>query len=163
MEAGMNPQARIDDPNPKVPVLLVSPYLDDHDRLPEILNQPHWSWQKSFACSHALMGQAAQTPAIIFCEREQSDGSWQDLLGWALNMKQPAQLIVCARHADERLWAEVLNLGGYDLLTKPFDPEEVQRVTFAACRAWEARSGQQVSPKRKDFSFARAARMSGAA
>ena len=34
---------QIDTPAPQVPGLLVSPYLDDHDRLPEILSQPHWS------------------------------------------------------------------------------------------------------------------------
>jgi DNA-binding response OmpR family regulator len=27
-----------------------------------------------------------------------------------------------------KLWAEVLNLGGYDVLSKPFDPVEVRRV-----------------------------------
>jgi DNA-binding response OmpR family regulator len=36
--------------------------------------------------------------------------------------------------ADEYLWAEVLNLGGYDLLAKPFRDPEVKRVLAAALR-----------------------------
>jgi hypothetical protein len=40
---------------------------------------------------------------------------------------------VADRFADERLWGEVLNLGGYDLLTKPFVREEVLHVLELAC------------------------------
>jgi DNA-binding NtrC family response regulator len=46
-------------------------------------------------------------------------------------------LIVTDRLADERLWAEVLNLGGYDLLLKPFDPEELLRVVSSAWASWK--------------------------
>jgi len=44
---------------------------------------------------------------------------------------------VYSRLADESLWAQVLNLGGFDVLMTPFEPAEVLRVTFAACRRWE--------------------------
>jgi len=43
-------------------------------------------------------------------------------------------VIVASRLADERLWAEVLNLGGYDLLAKPFDRDELVRVIAMAAR-----------------------------
>ena len=47
-------------------------------------------------------------------------------------------LIVSSPRADERLWAEVLNLGAFDLLMgAPFEPEEVLRVTESA---WSARN-----------------------
>jgi len=32
------------------------------------------------------------------------------------------------RQSDERLWAEVFNLGGSEVLAKPFAEEEVKRV-----------------------------------
>jgi len=35
---------------------------------------------------------------------------------------------VTSRLADERLWAEALNLGAYDVLAKPFDSTEAMRV-----------------------------------
>jgi len=43
-------------------------------------------------------------------------------------------LIVAHRLADEYLWAEVLNLGGYDLLATPFDQKQVLYAVSAACR-----------------------------
>jgi hypothetical protein len=44
-------------------------------------------------------------------------------------------LVVASRLADERLWAEVLNLGGHDVLAMPFDAHEVRRVMESAVRA----------------------------
>ena len=48
------------------------------------------------------------------------------------SLASPPPVIVTARFANERLWAEVLNLNGYDVLTKPFDADEVMReITLA--------------------------------
>jgi DNA-binding response OmpR family regulator len=49
--------------------------------------------------------------------------------------------------ADERLWAEVLNLGAYDLLAKPFDVREVLHAVTTACRRREAQQG--IASRRK--------------
>jgi hypothetical protein len=43
----------------------------------------------------------------------------------------PPNFIVFSCLADEFLWAEVLNLGGFDVLMTPFEPEEVLRVAFS--------------------------------
>jgi hypothetical protein len=45
-------------------------------------------------------------------------------------------LIVTAKLADDRLWAEVLNLGGFDVLAQPFYRGEVTRAVGHACRSW---------------------------
>ena len=63
---------------------------------------------------------------VVICERSLPDGEWKDLLG-----KTP-RLIVTSHAADEALWAEVLNLGGYDVLAQPFDEQEVRRVLTMA-------------------------------
>jgi len=65
---------------------------------------------------------------VVICERSLPDGDGKDLLG-----KTP-RLIVTSDAADEALWAEVLNLGGYDVLAQPFDEQEVRRVVAMAGR-----------------------------
>jgi hypothetical protein len=47
--------------------------------------------------------------------------------------------------ADESLWAQVLNLGGFDVLMTPFEPEEVLRITFAAWSHWECDFGARTA------------------
>jgi len=51
-------------------------------------------------------------------------------------------LIVTSRVADARLWAEVLNLGGFDVIAKPFHAPEVLHVlrTVSLQKAGPARS-----------------------
>lgn len=72
-------------------------------------------------------------PRIVVCEAQvRESGNWQELLEDA----QAAQslMLVVSRHADERLWAEVLNLGGFDVLTLPFDRDELGRALSSALR-----------------------------
>jgi DNA-binding response OmpR family regulator len=45
-------------------------------------------------------------------------------------------LIVTSRLADDRLWAEALNLGAYDVIAKPFEASEVVRIAGLACAHW---------------------------
>jgi DNA-binding response OmpR family regulator len=58
---------------------------------------------------------------------------WKQIL---TEVCQPAgiPLIVTSRVADERLWSEVLNFGGFDILVQPLDLHEVARITKSALR-----------------------------
>ena len=77
--------------------------------------------------------------AVVVTDRDLPDGSWRDILHGMQDNPQRPLLIVASRHADGHLWAEVLNLGGYDVLAKPFDALEVQRVVGSACQRWSHR------------------------
>ena len=61
------------------------------------------------------------------------DGDWKDLLNFITHLGIAAPMIVTYRFADENLWAEVLNLGCYDMLAQPFDAREVERILSLAC------------------------------
>jgi DNA-binding NtrC family response regulator len=54
-------------------------------------------------------------------------------------------LIVTSRLADDRLWAEALNLGAYDVIAKPFDASEVVRIAGLACAHWNQRESGQAA------------------
>ena len=41
--------------------------------------------------------------------------------------------------ADERLWAEALSLGAYDVLVKPLDAAEATRILSLAWEHWKDR------------------------
>jgi len=70
--------------------------------------------------------------AVVICDAVLSDGSWQLILERTQAMICPPPVIVVSRLADEYLWAQVLNFGGYDVLEMPFDGPEVVRVVAAA-------------------------------
>lgn len=60
------------------------------------------------------------------------DGSWFDVLNRVGDVKGDATVVVCARVADEKLWTQVLEAGGFDLLVEPYQGREVQRILEAA-------------------------------
>ena len=56
------------------------------------------------------------------------DGSWCDVLSRTRDLQPEAEVVVCARLADERLWTEVLDAGGFDVLAEPYQDLEVERI-----------------------------------
>jgi hypothetical protein len=78
-----------------------------------------------------------QNIPVLLCECDHAAGSWEDLLSATAKLPAPPNIIVFSRLADESLWAEVLNMGGFDVLITPFEPEEVMGVTFGAWSRWE--------------------------
>jgi len=73
-------------------------------------------------------------PSVVICDEDLADGDWRELLADLRDEPETPPLIVSSRLADDRLWAEVLNLGAYDLLMKPFEAAEVSRVVRLAAR-----------------------------
>lgn len=74
---------------------------------------------------------AGEPPGAILCADTLPDGSWRRLLGL------PCRLILVSRLADERLWAEALNLGVFDLLSNPFTPMELEWSMDSVRLEWE--------------------------
>ena len=117
--------------------LAVSPVSADRVRLREILFQGNWKLHEASGCCEALAWLRGQGVPVVLCEHDYADGNWEDLLKATARLPAPPNLIVFSRLADESLWAKVRNLGGFDVLMTPFEPEEVLRVTFAAWSHWE--------------------------
>ena len=90
---------------------------------------------RALNCLQARMCLQDQNVAVLVAEADLPDGNWKDLLDIAANLPDPPQLIVFSPRADDMLWAEVLNLGGYDVLPAPFAAEEVLRTISLACDA----------------------------
>lgn len=141
-EDAVSPRSRklIPWPQELIPILLASSDPEDHAVLPEILDASAWRWNHSRNCRQAEKRLQSGRIGVVLCERDLPDGSWRDLFEACRYLKKPASFIVCSRLADEQLWSEVLNLGGYDVLIKPFVPEEVVRVVHAAWRSWQRAS-----------------------
>jgi DNA-binding response OmpR family regulator len=116
-------------------ILAVFPVGEDHTMLDSIFG--HSDWQLQFASSFQEAQAALQSlpVAAVMSQSLFPDGyTWKDLLTEFQSRIHPRPLIVADRLADEALYAEVLNLGGYDLLIKPFDTREALRTVGLACR-----------------------------
>lgn len=113
-------------------VLSVSRDASDHLTLQRILSGLPWAVSAAANCSQAVRELSREKISVIFCESLLEDGTWKSLLAHIRGLAHPPLLVVTSRVADEHLWAEVLNLGGYDVLAKPFSTEEVRHVCTTA-------------------------------
>lgn len=130
-------------------VLAVSPLAEDHLNLRAIFSHSKWQLYSTHTLEEARSFLYANPVGVVLSECTLPDGkSWKDLLRAVEGLRCPPPLIVTSRLADERLWAEVLNLGGYDLLMKPFDPTEVFRVVSLAWLSWKSRLERSASRRK---------------
>ena len=123
-------------PHANLAVLVVSSFSEDYCQLAEMLRENQCQVSGCRTATEAMAKLASACPALVVCERDLPDGNWKMLLTACESQPKPPLILVVSRHADESLWAEVLNLGGYDVLLKPFDASEVRRVFQLALRQW---------------------------
>jgi DNA-binding response OmpR family regulator len=123
----------------RITVLVVSSNEEDCRSLSGIFGHSNWRLLTTGTIAETLYFLKHHIIPVILCERDLPDGNWKDLLAALGGCDPSPHLVVAARLADERLWAEVLNLGGYDVLLKPFYPREVFRVLSMAWRDWSDR------------------------
>lgn len=116
----------------KTVILAISPAVEEQKVLDRILGGSEWQTLVCGTCEQAR--QLLRYSSVVLCEQKLPDGDWKQVLKEIQNMLDPPMLVVTSRLADERLWAEVLNLGGYDVLAKPFKAEEVLWTVAAAHR-----------------------------
>jgi DNA-binding response OmpR family regulator len=135
-------------------VLSVSPQDEDCVALERIFHKSDWTmYTKSkwtliasltLASSFTVL-QGRPIP-IVLCECEMLPGTWREMLKHISLLPDPPLLIVTSRLADEHLWSEALNLGAYDVLTKPFDATEVIRSVSLAWQHWQGRDEFRCQP-----------------
>jgi DNA-binding response OmpR family regulator len=122
--------------------LAISPFEADRRLLTNLLNR---SGSRALGVSsrqEALPFLREGSVPVVICDSELPDGTWQELLNDLALLEHPPLMIVTSRLADDALWAEVLNLGGFDLLMRPFDAGEVIRVVGQAWRQAERGSSK---------------------
>lgn len=127
---------------------------EDRKSLAGIFAHSNWKVRFTRALPQTQIALSRSPVGVVISESCLLDGHcWKDVLLELQKMEDPPPLVVADRLADERLWSEVLNLGAYDLLAKPFDVKEVLHVVTTACRRRENARG--MVPLRKPATSAK--------
>ena len=113
-------------------VLAVNLARPDRRVLSALSEAMSWSLICAEKLEPALRKAESPDVRVVLCERELPDGNWKTLFEHVRDLAHAPRFIVASRFADERLWVEVLNLGGYDVLATPFYGEVVSRVVSCA-------------------------------
>jgi DNA-binding response OmpR family regulator len=117
-----------------VSALLVGAYETDRPLVHDIFRSRKWRLFEAGDRSHAMECLEKNPVQVVVAESQIPDWNWRRILTDLRRLNPVPQLVVTSRIADDSLWAEVLNVGGYDVLAQPFDRDEVERVIASARR-----------------------------
>jgi DNA-binding NtrC family response regulator len=115
-----------------LPLLLVTSDDRHEMSLRAILDGTSHAIYRVSNCTEAARLLDDLEPRVVLVEADSPTGDWKRLLERMLNLQRSPELVVFSYFADNGLWAEVLNRGGYDVLAVPFDAEEVRRTISLA-------------------------------
>jgi len=118
-------------------ILCISGHPDDARKLSEMLHALPLILEQADSVRQARTQLKLEDYDAVLTQASLPDGNWLDVLHLVRENPRQMAVIVTAPQADTRLWAEVLNLGAYDLLTQPFDEAEVRRTLYNACSRFE--------------------------
>ena len=122
---------------PNISALLVGDYSSERMLVQDIFRKCGWRLFEAPDRRHALHSLDRNEVQVVIAESDLPKWNWRKVLTDLRRLAVPPQLVVTSRTADEHLWAEVLNVGAYDVLAQPLDREEVERVVAAASRQFE--------------------------
>ena len=69
---------------------------------------------------------------VVVTDATLSDGDWRRVLELVEQGRRKIEVVVCSRLGDCKLWLDVLEQGGYDVLVQPYQREEIKRIVEAA-------------------------------
>lgn len=122
-----------------VNVLAILPSEEDQAALKQIVADSRWNLGIVERLRQARPLIDELDAGVVITDSRLPDGCWQDVL-WELQCRRVEPvLIVASRLADDRLWAEVLNFGVYDLLATPFQGQELIRSVVLAWQQWQGK------------------------
>lgn len=120
-----------------VSALLVGKYETDRSLLRELFREFGWRLFEATDRRRAMDCLTHNHVQVVITESDLPRWHWKRALNDLRRLNQPPQLIVTSRTADDYLWAEVLNIGGFDVLAQPLERDEVERVISSARRHFD--------------------------
>jgi DNA-binding response OmpR family regulator len=120
-----------------VSALLVGEYENDRELVCDVFRKRGWRLVAARHGRRAMEWLKRNAVQVVIAENPTA-GGWQWLLESLRDLPDPPQLVVTSRTADDYLWSEVLNRGGYDVLAQPLDRDEVERVIAGAGRHYRS-------------------------
>lgn len=121
-------------PDSPISALLVGDYGEDRGLVRNTFRKLDWRLLEARDARRALQRLGRNPVEVVIAQGGPAGSGWQMLLDALRELADPPQLVVTSRTADDHLWSEVLNRGGYDVLPQPLDREELERVIDGAAR-----------------------------
>lgn len=116
-----------------VSVLAVLPDGSEGQAISQIAEREKWHVDIVSTCEVAVERLRMQRFTVILCDRDLPGFNWRDVVEILVANAPRSCVILTSPVNDDYLWQEVIQHGGYDVLTKPFQEDRVvSTIRFAS-------------------------------
>lgn len=116
--------------------LAISSFDEDLSFLQGMFQDAGWKLLTANTKRQAMAELKREQITVVISERNLIDGNWKDVLSLLAAILNPPRLVVVSRRTDDALWIEVLNMGGFDLISAPLQEVEVVYAVGSALLDW---------------------------
>ena len=118
-------------------VILVEPFPAERELIESVLAAEGIEVLPATSLLEGILQQAVTQGRVVLYDADAPE-HWRTALEQFLRLQPVTHVIVLSRLADDHMWIEVLDTGGYDLLMKPLRADEVRGVVHNALRRLSA-------------------------
>jgi FixJ family two-component response regulator len=119
-------------PGPPSGFILATAHPGDTGDLGEALRGSPWTVRTAGDLPGTVSGLADATIPIVLYDRDLPGPSWQEAFEALASVRKQAALILLSNVSDPYLADEVVEHGGFDVLTRPFRREDVLTMLLFA-------------------------------
>ena len=102
-------------------------------------------WNLAFAetMEQACVRLAGDVVPVILLDRDSADVEWRSMVRSFANHRPAPCIILASSVVDRYLFQELVSQGGYDVVAKPLQREELRRIAGLAFAFWKSRLGRE--------------------
>jgi len=126
---------------PRVLVITVSTVDESYYR--SLRARGQWDIVITQSVPEALRLLTTQAFPIVLCDRDLPGWEWREVLAKIVESSPQICFLLTSRVNDEYLWREIVGLGGYDILAKPFEDLVVMQTLQRAWSYWNTKPPPQ--------------------
>jgi DNA-binding NtrC family response regulator len=135
-----------DDPD-QVNLLAITRGAEEEESLRRIADSLHWDVSIAGSSAEAIQLLRDRPMPLVICDRDLPGEDWRATVAEIAARRDVLCVVLASRVIDDYLWDEVIKQRGYDVVSKPFEADQLRRaVTFAwSWKRWYMRSLRPIS------------------
>lgn len=132
-------------------VRIVALVVSDYDRklLESISGRSQWAVHFVGTYDETCTALNQLNPPVILCDRDLLGADWRDIIRKLAAVPHCACVVLLSNVVDDRLWNEVIRMGGYDVLSKPLREDDAVRAVKMAWSYWNSTQPTGLVAKRR--------------
>ena len=120
-----------------IDLLLISPGECDRLLLEKAVRTAEWHLLHVHTCEEALAIMEAYLVPVVVCDQKAAGGDWRRAVKCMISAPHPAPTLLASDSYDWRLWIELIDHGGFDLIAKPFNAAALDEKLHRAFNHWK--------------------------